>query len=339
MKCRKFTNTRALPALILAAFLLLTSVACASNAMTGDKTGGVPGRDNSAGFDSDSGGRPDEGGGSAEEGIDLGRKIITNTNIRMESPDVTKAVGELASYARELGGYIQSQYQTESAGSFYGELVVRIPAESVDSFIIRTENYGEIKENKVSINDVTADYTDTESRLNNARVQEARLLEMFEEADTIDELLYIQSELDRLQERIEVYEGQIRLWDNLIDLATISLYIYEEAALIDAGSSVPRYIPADTVWERFSNGVQASFVKFVNGLSRFVIWLGESFIQLIFFLLLAFVIYKIVKRQRRQKQPDPTSRPLHKIRAGRNKSNPTQAAETDSEKHHDPEES
>lgn len=305
MNQKRLTRGRGISAFILAAFLLFTSVACSSGMMTGSNSsrdpGVVPDQGNSGGFDSDTGGKPAEGGGSTDDGIDLARKIITTTSIRMESPDVTQAVNDLAAYARELGGYIQSEYQRESAGSYYGELVVRIPADSVDEFVLRTDDFGEIKENKVSINDVTADYTDTASRLKNAQVQETRLLAMFEEANTIDELLYIQTELDRLQERIELYEGQIRLWDNLIDMATISLDIYEEAALIEAGSSVPRYIPANTVWERFTNGVQSSWVNFVNGTSRFVIWLGQSFIQLLFIILLAVIVVLIIRRQRRRR--------------------------------------
>lgn len=296
---KKLLNTiRRISAFTLVSFLLFTSIACGSSSpnnsgVTPDTRG-----EGAADFDDDKSGG--ESGGAGEDNIDLDRKIITNTNIRMESPDVTEAVNELSAYARELGGYIQSEYQRESGGSYYGELVVRIPAATVDDFVSRTGDFGEIKENKVSIQDVTADYTDTASRLANAKVQETRLLAMFEEANTIDELLYIQAELDRLQERIEVYEGQIRLWDNLIDMATVSLNIYEEAALIEEGSSIPRYIPANTVWERFSNGVQSSVVHFVNGVSRFIIWLGSSLIQILFMLLLALVVFFIVRRWKKR---------------------------------------
>lgn len=285
-------------------FLIFTLASCASSGMSTSGRGDYAPAE--GGQDFDNGMVDKDGEGGSQDGIDLDRKIITNTNIRMESLDVQEAMRELATLARDLGGYIQSEYQTESQDSYYGELVVRVPAEEVDTFVARIDELGRIRENKVSISDVTAEYTDTASRLSNAKVQEARLLDMFEAAETIDELLYIQTELDRLQERIEVYEGQIKLWDNLVSLATISVFIYPEASIIEPGSDVPRYIPADTVWDRFTSGVQTSFVQFVNGASLGFIWLGHNLIQLIVFLIVLAILILVIRRISKKRKARPT---------------------------------
>ncbi len=304
MKHNKRSLGRTCTALLLVALLSLSAAACSTQSakdggtLTGSRPGSMaPDYD----YGSNSGELSEEAGGASDDQtIDLNRKIITTTKLRMETVDVRETMAKLVSKVADLGGYIQSQYETESAGSYYGEITVRVPAGNVSTFVDTAAAAGTIKENNVSISDVTADYTDTASRLKNAKVQEERLLLMFKEAETIDELLYIQSELDRLQERIEVYEGQIRLWDNLVDLATVTVYVYEEASLVDEDSTVPRYIPASTVWDRFTHGLQTSLVSFVNGISRFVIWVGYSFIQLIILILLAVLAYILIRRQRRR---------------------------------------
>lgn len=304
MKKRTLWSLRWISVLFISLILTLSISACATTEYWNSTS--APGQGVSTG-DQSSGVKPDDSsGGGNEASLDFDRKIITDTDIRMESTDVPLAIRELADLAREEGGYIQSQYQSESSGSnFYGELVVRIPADTVDAFITKIEDYGKIRENKVSVQDVTADYTDTASRLANARVQEERLLELFEEANSIDEMLYIQTELDRLQERIEVYEGQIRLWDNLIDLATVSIYLYTDSSLLGTDRDVPRYIPADTVWERFQIGLNSSLVNFVNGVSRSIIWLGENFIQTLLFLILLVILLFIIRRGRKNRKLRP----------------------------------
>ena len=296
-------SLRRISVLFLSLILVLSISACAMSEYRNDTS--APGQGINT-DDQSSGVKDEDGGGGDEASLDLDRKIITDTDIRMESTDVPLAIRELADLARKQGGYIQSQYQSESSGSnYYGELIVRIPADTVDAFIAKIEDHGKIRENKVSVQDVTADYTDTASRLANARVQEERLLELFAEANTIDEMLYIQTELDRLQERIEVYEGQIRLWDNLIDLATISIQLYTDSSLLGTDRDVPRYIPADTVWQQFKIGLNSSVVNFVNGVSRSVIWVGENFIQALFFLILLVILLLIIRRGRKNRKLRP----------------------------------
>lgn len=296
-------NHKKLTAILMATLLGLSLVACASGATQLDKT--APGLGGVANEDSgyDTGNSRNESGGGDEAALDIGRKIITNTDIRMESTDVPLAIRELAALARESGGYIQSQYQTESSGgNYYGELVVRIPADQVEDYVTAIDQFGNIRENKIAIQDVTADYTDTASRLANAQVQEERLLELFAEANTIDEMLYIQTELDRIQERIEVYEGQIRLWDNLIDMATISIYVYADQSLIGSDPDVPRFIPANTVWDRFLAGLNTSVVSFVNGASRTFIWLGENLIQIVVFAIIMFIAVRLIMKVNRKRK-------------------------------------
>lgn len=283
--------------LTLSLSMVLSLAACASTSTRDNSSGSSPRPDSNAG----SGNAVDTAGGGDEATVDLNRKIITNTDIRMESTDVPRAIRELASLARDEGGYIQSQYQTESNdNNYYGELVVRIPAEAVDRFVVAIESHGKIRENEVSIQDVTAEYTDTESRLENARVQESRLLEMFEEANTIDEMLYIQSELDRLQERIEVYEGQIQLWDNLVDLSTVSIRLYTDSSIIGSDPDIPRYIPANTVWQRFTAGINRSFINFVNAAALSLIWAGENFVQLLFAIIIVLLILLLIRRSNKK---------------------------------------
>ena len=132
-------------ALVLS-LLVLWGAACSSAGMRVDEDRAPAVGDQSGRDDSPAPGEQDLDGdsGGAVGPLDMDRKIITNTDIRMESPDVQRALRDLGALAQELGGYIQSEYLTESRGSYYGELVVRVPAGEVEVFTRAVEDQGTI---------------------------------------------------------------------------------------------------------------------------------------------------------------------------------------------------
>ena len=78
--------------------------------------------------------------------------------------------------------------------------------------------------------DVTQQYTDLQARLRSAQALEATYLELLDRAETIDDILKIQSYLTPVRTEIEQIQGQMNVMDNLSSLATISVSLHTEPA-------------------------------------------------------------------------------------------------------------
>ena len=102
-------------------------------------------------------------------------------------------------------------------------VVVRTPPEHLDTLVLdmRKElgKNGELKGQKIGSQDITKQYTDTESRLKAARAMEARLLEIIKTGKgEIKDLLVAEKELGVWRTKIEEYEGEKRYFDNQVAL-------------------------------------------------------------------------------------------------------------------------
>ena len=93
-----------------------------------------------------------------------------------------------------LGGYVEDQDSYN--GSMYSSrryrsasLTVRIPAERVDEFTEEMSGIANVVSTNLSREDITLSYVATESRVKALQTEEARLLELMEQAETMADLL------------------------------------------------------------------------------------------------------------------------------------------------------
>jgi hypothetical protein len=83
---------------------------------------------------------------------------------------------------------------------------------------------------------VTQEYTDLQARLRSAQALEATYLGLLDRAETIDDILKIQSYLTPVRLEIEQIQGQMNVVDNLSSLATISVSLSTEPPAPPASS-------------------------------------------------------------------------------------------------------
>ncbi|NJP40338.1 DUF4349 domain-containing protein [Oscillospiraceae bacterium HV4-5-C5C] len=228
---------------------------------------------------------------------DQAKRIITQ-NLDLETAQVGQAVDGLAAAALQLQGYVSNRSLYESDGSYYGSITVRLPAGQEELFATTAAEFGAIRRQDSSIEDISDTYYDARARLDNARVQEARLLEMYAQAENVDDMVAIQLQLDAVQERIEVLEGSLRLWDNQVAYSTVNVNVYTDSDLISSGSDVPRFVDRGKVWERLQSGIRTSAVRLVNQSANLLIWLAAHLLQLLLLALFLTVLILLLRRHK-----------------------------------------
>lgn len=198
-----------------------------------------------------------------------GRKWIITVNMSAETEDLDALMEALNGKISGLGGYVEDQDSYN--GSMYSSrryrsasLTVRIPAERVDEFTEEMSGIANVVSTNLSREDITLSYVATESRVKALQAEEARLLELMEQAETMADLLEIESRLTDVRYELENRASQLRLYDNQVDYATIYLSIDE----------VQEYTPVEepTVWERISGGFVSSIKGVGNGLLDLLVW-------------------------------------------------------------------
>ena len=198
-----------------------------------------------------------------------GRKWIITVNMSAETEDLDALMEALNGKISGLGGYVEDQDSYN--GSMYSSrryrsasLTVRIPAQRVDEFTEEMSGIANVVSTSLSREDITLSYVATESRVKALQTEEARLLELMEQAETMADLLEIESRLTDVRYELENRASQLRLYDNQVDYATIYLSIDE----------VQEYTPVEepTVWERISGGFVSSVKGVGNGLLDLLVW-------------------------------------------------------------------
>ena len=227
------------------------------------------------------------------------RKWIVTVDLTAETDDLDALRAALDAKIAASNGYVENQNiyngSTYQSGRRYrsASLTIRIPAGQVDAFLQDMGGIANIVRQNKSIEDVTLNYVATESRLNALQTEEARLLELLSQAETMSDLLEIEQRLAEVRYELENYASQKRLYDNQIDYATVYLNIEE----------VQEYTPVEepTLWERISKGFKDNLEGVGDDLLDVLVWLIVSIPYLVVLAVVVVIVVLIVKRIRRRR--------------------------------------
>lgn len=211
--------------------------------------------------------------GSAHGSTAEYQKKIRNLEMHAETEDLDALLQNVETRVNELGGYVEQQEVYR--GSAYANRVyrhanmtLRIPAEKADAFVEKVGEISNITSTFEDVDDVTLQYVATESRITALKTEETRLLELLAQAKNMEDLLLIESRLTDVRTELEEYTSQLRLFDNLVNYATIRLNVDE----------VREYTPVkeQTFWQRIGSGLQDNLKDLGTGAENFVVFLITS---------------------------------------------------------------
>ncbi|HZJ82405.1 MAG TPA: DUF4349 domain-containing protein, partial [Clostridia bacterium] len=233
------------------------------------------------------------------------QKIITNASLRVYAEDAGQVADSIESKVKELDGYIAESYRGEdSGGKLYVNIEAKIPAEKFSIFIDYIEKQGKVKNKDTTTQDITEEYYDIKSRLSHAEKQETQLLKIMGDAKTIDEILQVQQSLDSIQERIEQLKGKINLWDQLVSLSTIQIYVENESKLVGDREDDTRVISFEEIGRGIKNGIISTFKFTVNVLGYLVIAFFYLLIPGTLVIVIILIIRWILKRRGKKEPPE-----------------------------------
>lgn len=169
--------------------------------------------------------------------VDRDRKMIRDVRLELEVEEIGVARNAARRLAAELGGFVSDAgFQALTSGRARGRMILRVPAERVETAVAELGELGELRAETLSSQDVTRQYLDTETRLRVLRETDARLRRILaDRTGDLADVLQVERELSRVVTDIERLEGQQRFWDEQVDLATIHVTLLAPSPVVEAG--------------------------------------------------------------------------------------------------------
>ena len=231
--------------------------------------------------------------------MEEGRKWIVTMDLSVETQDLDAALTQLSEQIGQFDGYVQDQniYNGSNySGRRYrsANLTVRIPVAKTEEFTAQVGDICHVVSQNKQQEDVTLTYVATESRLNALKTEETRLLELLAQAEDMSDLLQIEARLTDVRYELESVTTQLRVLENQVDYATISLNIDEVRDYTDTEEE-------KTVWQRISGGFVDSLKGIGTGALELAIWTLANLPYLVLFGGIGFAIAVIVRKFRNRK--------------------------------------
>ena len=239
-------------------------------------------------------------------------KIIRKIDMDVETLDFDKLIDTVGTQINSLGGYVESA-NIEGRSYDYRDalrsanIVARVPRQRVDELVNAVADNANVISRNESTKNVTVEYTDTESRIKSLKVEQDRLLDILKETTSLDTIITLEDRMSDVRYQLENYQSQLRLYDNLVEYATVTLNINEVMQI------TPVQVAKPSTWKRIQTGFGDTMSQIGESLQNCLVWftvnLPYFLIWAVIIAVVVLIIRKICKKSRRKKQLPPPPPP------------------------------
>lgn len=224
-------------------------------------------------------------------------RVVTTIDLSFETINFDEFSNDIEDIIESNEGYIEySDLWHGGSSEAYrrGDYTIRIPQENVNKFKERINDLGNILTESTNRQDVTSQYTDTESRLRAVETKEERILALLESADLMSDIIELEKELSNVIYEKEQLTSQLTDLDDRTNYSTLHLTVEE----------VTRYSNTEDIDDglgtRIKNAITDSlhfFYTTLESLIIFFIYLIPFLIIMVIFIYFANKIYKNYKKK------------------------------------------
>lgn len=232
------------------------------------------------------------------------RLVIRNANLSLLVTNPVEANDRLSALAASLNGFVVSsniyQSSTDAQGNkiMQASITFRVPSEQLDNALMQIRALAvEVQSENVTGQDVTAEFTDLESRLRNLEATEAQLVNIMDGATKTEEVLAVFNQLTYIREQIEQVRGQMKYYSKSAAMSAITVQLIPDvlAQPIEVGGWRPEGVVKEAV---------EALVRAFQSLATGLIWIGLYALPLIvIFGLPLYIVARLIARRNRKSRP------------------------------------
>lgn len=149
--------------------------------------------------------------------IDAQRQVIRTGYLSMRVESVPESANEVRGITRGFGGIVTDEsLSSDGSGTAeitnsYATITVQVPADRLEEFLTAVADLGSVDSRTISAQDVTLQVVDLDARIEALTTSITRLEELLARAETVEDLLAIETELSGRQADLDALQAQ-RTW-------------------------------------------------------------------------------------------------------------------------------
>lgn len=200
--------------------------------------------------------------------------LVKNSDVALDG--VTQIVGDVQGYIVSSRVWFQDHYGTNYK---YATLTIGVPADQFETAVRRLRGLAiRVLDENATGQDVTDQYVDLQSQLNNLEATRDRIKGFLDQAKTVDEALQISQQLSDVEAQIEQIKGKMNYLSNRSAFSTITVDIEPDLPPVVATPTLtptPTPTPSLGPWNPGETTQDASrtLVSIYREIIDFLIWI------------------------------------------------------------------
>ena len=166
-------------------------------------------------------------------------KLIYTCDLTIQTTEFENTLGAIRALINKYGGFIASESQNDNDTGWYRsdyvktsatmteQLTVRVPSEHYHDFLNALDGNGKIISKNMYVENISRQYSDTETTIKSLETQEERLLDIMEQCETVEDMITVEARLSEVQNELKIYRNRLSSMDTDVTYSTINMSIYE----------------------------------------------------------------------------------------------------------------
>ena len=243
-------------------------------------------------------------GGSTESALRAqdGQKIVYTGNLSIQTLEYEKSAASIRKKIKDAGGFSEAESERDndyywynrsggSGNTRYLSITARIPSEKFEDFINSLSGDGKVMNRSVNAENISQVYANKETYKKSLEKEQERLLEMMDKAQTIEEMITVESRLSEVERQLNVYKTDLAQMDKDVEFSTVYIELKEVKRYTEEVSSTTF---GEELKYAFEDAI-SSFKNFCEGIILFVV---RNFPYLIILAVIIVMIVRAVGRSR-----------------------------------------
>jgi hypothetical protein len=261
------------------------------------------------------GGAKDKSTGVQASPYQQGRLIIKNGEVTLLVADTDRALDQATSVATDTGGYIVASRTWLQDGFKYAEMTMGVPVDQFEVAQRRLRGLAvQVLNDTASGQDVSDEFVDLQSRLNNQEATAARIRDFLKDAKTVEEALKVNAQLTEVENEIEQIKGRMNYLKDRAAFSTLVVTLNPQLPTpTPTLTPPPTSTPTPAYWQpgKTVEAAGDTLGSLLRGLIDAVIWFGIVLLPFVIpvLALIAIVVYFRRRRKKAATKPNPAPTP------------------------------
>ena len=231
-----------------------------------------------------------------------GQKIVYTGNLSIQTLEYDKSAASIRKKIKDAGGFSEAESERDNNYSWYSysggsgstrylSITARIPSDQFENFINSLSGDGKIMSRTVNAENISQVYANKETYKKALEKEQERLLEMMDKAETIEDMITVESRLSEVERQLNIYKTDLAQMDKDVEFSTIYIELKE----------VKRYteeVNSTTFGEELKYAFEDAINSFRNFCEDIILFVVRNFPYLIILAVILVLIIRAIGRSR-----------------------------------------